>query len=248
MSSLRTLLPPITVSLFLVGILLGVAMALSPPPALVGPVVAPEPSPPSVDALTVTHGVAPPAAAADVFGREHLPVLRQAARGDLTAAPRAPSRIVLEHEAALRVYFVGEWGDYHSVLVARVHRAEEAPEVQVLFSDASANEPAYESGLIRRSRSTPLAPGDYAELSPLPAGTEIELLLIANGARISRGTYSTDPTRNHDGRSHSVALDVPGAPQKLLAFEDQPDADDFNDVVFAIEVRPVSPAGFLTAD
>lgn len=191
------------------------------------------------------HHRASDAASRDFLHRS-LPRLFEAGRARLDRAPRAPARLVLESEHTLRVYFVSERAGFHNALAVRIHQPNLPPVERILFPDASMEHgfdgtPGFPN---RRSEGAPLLPGDFAELGPLPAGTGIEFLLGVDGARRKAEVFSTDRSRNPDGKAYAVAVDVPGVPHGLLGFEDLLGGgdQDFNDVAFAValgdELRP----------
>ena len=88
---------------------------------------------------------------------------------------------------------------------------------------------------------SPLKPGSRASLGVLPAGTPLRFGLVVDGARGGLSKVFQDAELNPDGRTQCAGRlfgeDHQGP--LILAFEDQVDGDeDFNDVIFQIEIIP----------
>jgi hypothetical protein len=88
---------------------------------------------------------------------------------------------------------------------------------------------------------SPLKPGSRASLGVLPAGTPLRFGLVVDGARGGETMVFQDADRNPDGLIQCAAKlfgDAYDGPL-ILAFEDQVNGDqDFNDVIFQIEIVP----------
>ncbi|MDP0491337.1 MAG: hypothetical protein Q7Q71_09840 [Verrucomicrobiota bacterium JB023] len=91
----------------------------------------------------------------------------------------------------------------------------------------------------------PLIPGSTATLGILPAGTELRFGLVADGGRGGVEKIYQDPYLNKAGLELIASnIEVEGDPL-IVAFEDQLHAgrdNDFNDVIFMVEIVPTAPA------
>ncbi|MGJ8673381.1 DUF6923 family protein [Rubritalea sp.] len=87
----------------------------------------------------------------------------------------------------------------------------------------------------------PLKPGSRASLGVLPAGTPLRFGLVVDGARGDETMVFQDAEYNPEGAIQCAARLFDGDSDRplVLAFEDQVAGDeDFNDVIFQIEIIP----------
>ncbi|WP_428387213.1 DUF4114 domain-containing protein [Mucisphaera sp.] len=157
-----------------------------------------------------------------------------------------PSRLVLEHETRVRVYFLGEGAGYRNSFgffkpdVMPGDAVSLGPDNGFLvFPDASTSASYFDQQLSgRRTSQAPLLPGDYVDLGLYPAGSALLPFLIPNGANGNSEVYTSDVSQNSDGLQHVVALGTGHSGQLLLGFEDLPGGGDldYNDLVAVIEI------------
>ncbi|MGE9294534.1 MAG: DUF4114 domain-containing protein [Puniceicoccales bacterium] len=163
---------------------------------------------------------------------------------NLSSITLDPSKLVLQNDASVRVYFVGEGAGYHNTLGFNT----EGPGIdsgnpQLIFPDASSVDSYYNSGISNESGDgrrpwAPLLPGDFVELGTLEAGTKLDFFLLANGAYGGSTLWSTDESVNADGLVHTVSLAQSGSPYLLIGFEDLywGGDNDYNDLLFAVDI------------
>lgn len=160
-----------------------------------------------------------------------------------------PTKLQLQNASDVRVYFVGEGAGYHNTLgFNTTGKGVESGNPQLIFPDASSRYFGYSSSLakavdkgkVKRSGSTPLAPGDFVDLGTVDSGSTLDFFLIANGANGGKNVYSSDASSNPDGINHliSFAYATPGSSYLVLGFEDLYGGGDrdFNDLLFAVDI------------
>jgi len=78
----------------------------------------------------------------------------------------------------------------------------------------------------------------------MEGGHQLDFFLISNGARLARGTYSTDSSINPDGIDHVVAFALADSPYLLIGFEDMYNGGDrdYNDALFAVDIGAANVA------
>ncbi len=104
-----------------------------------------------------------------------------------------------------------------------------------------------EKRLVWRDASTgpdaPLAQGSKTSLGVLPMGTKLRFFVRHNGARGGNTDLHQDAALNLDKRNHIAArFFAAGTGPLFIAFEDKPGGgdDDFNDLIFRVEIVPVA--------
>jgi hypothetical protein len=153
-----------------------------------------------------------------------------------------PSRLRLQTESDVRVYFVGEGAGYHNSLgFNTAGGGVSSGNPKLIFPDASSSVSTYDpASTAQRTGSLPLLPGDFVNLGRMSGGTLLNFFLIANGASGGRNVYSTDQSVNPDGINHVVAFAyaVPGSSFLIIGFEDLLGGGDrdFNDLLFAVDI------------
>jgi hypothetical protein len=206
--------------------------------------------------------VAPVMAAASdetstVFQKETLPGLSeylQKTLGDKVAGDDSrllldPSKLKLQEKSDVRVYFLGGETKYSNTLGFNTTGSGVfSGNPQLIFPDATSAVSTYDpANDPKRSSSAPLAPGDFVNLGRMDAGTLLDFFLISNGANGGSDVFSTNPSANKDGISHAIAFaySMANSPLLVIGFEDLYSWDgadrDFNDLLFAIDIRPVDP-------
>ena len=153
-----------------------------------------------------------------------------------------PSKLTLKTDSDVRVYFVGEGAGYHNSLGFNTTGAGVASgNPKLIFPDASSAVSMYDPAAnAARTASTPLLPGDFANLGSMVGGTKLNFFLVADGANGGKNVYSTDKSANPDGINHVVSFvyAVPGSSYLLVGFEDLYGGGDrdFNDVIMAVDI------------
>ena len=187
--------------------------------------------------------------ASAAFQQETLPGLQRIVNENLSERQEVsdvagialnPTDLVLQAESELRVYFVGEGAGYRNTLgfFTQGETLADATDAALIFPDASSDAYYDRYDGDARSRSAPLAPGDFVDLGSYDAGTSLDFFLVGNGANGGRNTYYAGPDRNPDGIEHFVVLATPDSPFLLIGIEDLLGGGDmdYNDLVFALEV------------
>jgi hypothetical protein len=158
---------------------------------------------------------------------------------DFSAKTLDPSMLTLKTNEDVRVYFLGEGAGYQNTLGFNTSGAGiKTGDPQLIFPNASSSISTYattgQSGV--RSASEPLMPGDFVNLGPMKAGTQLDFFLISNGANGGSDVYSTTASANKDGLRHVVAYAAKDSPYLLLAFEDKLGGGDkdYNDVLIVL--------------
>ncbi len=190
------------------------------------------------------------AASAD-FQKNMLPAVTQFLNKNLpesvnnTKSPVAfsvdPSKLTMQTESQVRVYFVGEGAGYRNTLGFNTEgEGVKSGDPKLIFPDVSS------SAAGKPSTSEPLSAGDFVNLGTFAKGTKLDFFLIANGAGGWKDyVYSADSSSNPDHINH-VASFTPqvfassqkNSPYLFIAFEDLLGGGDrdYNDVVFAMDV------------
>lgn len=169
---------------------------------------------------------------------------------NLAAISLDPSKLTLSHDAALRVYFLGEGAGYRNQLgfstdgVGSQIGTPLAPDAQLIFPNASSSAGYGGSNSVVRTPSEPLKAGDFVDLGTYSAGTSLDFFLIANGAGGGNYSYTTEGANNRDGVIHAVSLAPNGSAYLVIGFEDLWGGGDrdYNDLVFAVEIGRVNVA------
>jgi len=187
------------------------------------------------------------------FEDNYLAAMRQWGNLDLTAPSFTqltstvsldPSKISLATQYDTRVYFVGDNTSNRNTLgfnTAGGGITEGNP--RLIFPNASESDLAISIPLLNihiplRTLNEPLLPGDFVNLGRLPAGTQLDFFLIADGARGGRDVFSTRASANPDGLNHALVFAQPGSPYLFVGFEDlYGDANgNFKDLLFAVDI------------
>lgn len=159
-----------------------------------------------------------------------------------------PRKLFLTFENDVSVYFVNEAAVYSNQLAYQATGTSNKS--GLVFNDVSCNG----QGCLQPESDGPLRVGDGVKLGKLPAGTQLDFWLRADGARRGNNTniFGTESPLNSDFLQHVVAYAVDD--YLLVGFEDLYGAKgatgvdprtgrsnensdrDFNDVVFAIDI------------
>jgi len=182
------------------------------------------------------------------------------ALADSTALRLDPSKLVLQNQSDIRVYFVGEGAGWHNALGFNTWNVgESAPKgavgdnAQLIFPDASSTVSTYDPAKVAtRTTTDPLLPGDFVNLGTFNANTVLDFFLVSRGATALPGTadaFVADAARNKDKISHTIAFVLPDSPFLIIGFEDQINGGDkdFNDVLFAIDIGMANVASLTAA-
>lgn len=150
-----------------------------------------------------------------------------------------PSKMVLAHDATVRVYFLSEGAGYRNSLgISTTGGGPLGKDAALIFPDgSSANGYGGSNSQVRTSRE-PLAAGDFVNLGSYKAGTALDFFLIADGAGGGKTFFSTDLSLNRDGIVHAVSLAPDGSAYLIVGFEDLLGGGDrdYNDLLFAVEI------------
>lgn len=178
-----------------------------------------------------------------------------------------PSKLTLQTESDVRVYFIGEGAGYaNSLGFNTTGTGVDSGNPLLIFPNASSAISTYKSsgksdddrkeGEDRedleklRTRNNPLLPGDFVDLGSFKAGTALDFFVIADGYSGGDKVYSTDSSANPDGLNHVVAFAyaMANSPYLIIGFEDLFGGGDrdFNDLLFAIDIGAANVAA-LTA-
>lgn len=159
-----------------------------------------------------------------------------------------PNKLLLDAEADVRVYFIGEGAGYHNTLgyytgdPAAISSGINNTDAQLIFPDASSSTSYLgDTTNATRTESAPLLAGDFVDLGTQDAGTQLNFFLIGNGANGGTNIYTADPALNPDGTEHFVSLAVTAvadSPYLLIGVEDLYGGGDrdYNDLVFAVDI------------
>lgn len=157
-----------------------------------------------------------------------------------------PSKLVLSEDATVRVYFLSEGAGFRNSLgISTTGNGPLGKDASLIFPDASSPEGYGGSRSLLRTKSEPLASGDFVDLGKYSAGTALDFFLIANGASGGKQFFSTNKSLNSDGIVHAVSLAASGSAYLIVGFEDLFGGGDrdFNDLVFAVELGKVNVQG-----
>ena len=153
----------------------------------------------------------------------------------------ALDELLLTEDSDVRVYFLKEGTIFQNTL-----GIENDGDQSLIFPNASS---AYSYFTDAETRSTetneniPLIPGDYVDLGQLKKGSLVDLFLIRDGAQNEDGlVFWVDPESNPDQINHAKLLAVYDDNTLIIGFEDQPGGGDkdYNDLVIAVEINPVT--------
>lgn len=157
-----------------------------------------------------------------------------------------PSKLTLAITQNVRAYFVYEGAGFVNTLgVNTTGNGVWQGNPTLIFPAVRSSESAFSTapaGAV--TPQDPLLPGDFVNLGVMPAGTQLNFFLIANGANGSTTAWST-AGNNPDGINHVAAFNanifaVPqlNSPYLFISFEDLWGGGDrdYNDAVFAIDV------------
>lgn len=150
-----------------------------------------------------------------------------------------PSQLVLEETYAPRIAFLNEGAGYQSPINLSVNGAT--------TGDVTVFENLSGSNSILPSANAPLEVGDWAQVSTIQAGSQLNLSVTPNGVFNSNATplstdYSLNPTGpNPDAPAYWVAYADPEAtnPLIVLGYEDIAGTNsdnDFNDGLLVLDV------------
>lgn len=148
------------------------------------------------------------------------------AGGTSTFQAVAPGAVNLAYSADLRAYFVGDRSNNRNSFGYSV----DGGDPMTVFP--------YASGMPAQGRSgqTPLFSGDFVELGPQDAGSQLDFFLIARGAEMGgrTETFWADPARNN-GEVRAVAFAQADSPYLFVSFEDSfSGSRDYSDMMAAI--------------
>jgi hypothetical protein len=157
----------------------------------------------------------------------------------LNAVALDPSKLVMQNDAAARVYFLGEGAGFRNTLgFSTMGGSPLSPDAQLIFPNASSSIGYGGSGKSIRTSDEPLVAGDFVDLGSFKAGTKLDFFIIANGFYGGKEYYSTEQSVNMDGVVHAVSLASNGSAYLIIGFEDLKGGGDrdYNDLVFAVEI------------
>jgi hypothetical protein len=193
-----------------------------------------------------------------VQGLVNMSLVEMQALADLPSFLLDPSHLRLLTDADVRAYFVGEGAGYHNTLGFNTQGGGvTGGDPKLIFPDASSMQTYLQSidYAAMRTPNDPLLPGDFVDFGRLAAGTRLDFFLIANGVYGGRTVYSTDTSLNRDGLEHVISLHTRAfalndSPYLILGFEDLWGGgdQDFNDVVFAVDVGARNVNGLVHGD
>lgn len=202
------------------------------------------------------------------FQQNDLPVLQDTvseslsetqAVNDTSSITLDPNKLLLDAEADVRVYFIGEGAGYHNTLgyytgdPEAISSGINNTDAQLIFPDASSSASYLgDTTNATRTESEPLLAGDFVDLGTQDAGTQLNFFLIANGANGGTNIYTADPALNPDGTEHFVSLAITAvadSPYLLIGVEDLYGGgdQDYNDLVFAVDIGYDNVAALIAA-
>ncbi len=157
----------------------------------------------------------------------------------LNAVALDPSKLVMQNDAAARVYFLGEGAGFRNTLgFSTLGGSPLSPDAQLIFPNASSSIGYGGTGKSIRTSDEPLVAGDFVDLGSFKAGTKLDFFIIANGFYGGKEYFSTEQSVNMDGVVHAVSLASNGSAYLIIGFEDLKGGGDrdYNDLVFAVEI------------
>ncbi len=183
-----------------------------------------------------------------------LPEYKALSAGTMASMALDPSSLRLAVDSSVRVYFISEGASYRNTLGVNILPSGSAiptantPSItsaaELVFPDASSNDPTtfYPSGNSVRTATAPLNAGDFVNLNTMRAGTLLDFFLMSNGAGGGSATFTDETARNSDNFQHMVSFR--SGNYIVLSYEDAVNGGDkdFNDVVVALEISPVTSA------
>ena len=162
-----------------------------------------------------------------------------------------PSKLRLNTQSDVRVYFIGEGAGYNNTLGFNTEGGGVTTgDPKLIFPNASSPVSTYDPlKTANRTTSAPLLPGDFVNLGSFAGGSKLDFFLIANGASGGQSVYSTDQSVNRDGINHviSFAYAMKDSPYLIIGFEDLYGGGDrdFNDVLFAVDIGARNVAALM---
>ena len=178
---------------------------------------------------------------------------------DVSSITLDPNELILDAEANVRVYFIGEGAGYHNTLgyytgdPSSITAGIENTDAQLIFPDASSST-SYLGDTTNavRTESAPLLAGDFVDLGLQDAGTQLNFFLIANGANGGTNLYTADAALNPDGTDHFVSLAMTAivdSPYLVIGVEDLYGGGDrdYNDLVFVVDIGYENVAALVAA-
>ena len=187
-------------------------------------------------------------AAAAKFQKEFLPSISQLLNVQLAECKKIndssylldPSRLQLNTESDVRVYFIGEGAGYRNTVGFSVtETAAGKADQKLIFPDASSSVSTYDPAKNAvRSANMPLLPGDFVNLGTVDAKSMLDFFLISNGVNGGKSVFSTMAANNPDHLNHVVSFAMANSPYLILSFEDMLGGGDrdFNDVLIAVDI------------
>lgn len=149
-----------------------------------------------------------------------------------------PAGINLAYSADLRTYFVGDQKERRNSF----GYSFDGGDPMMLFPYASGKRAPPPSG------HSPLYPGNFAEMGPHDAGSQLDFLLIARGGEMGGRTeeFWANPAKNN-GDVRAVAFAQADSPYVFVSFEDTLDngSRDYSDVMFAVYVGEENVAAMM---
>jgi hypothetical protein len=146
--------------------------------------------------------------------------------GNSTFQSVNPGAVNLAYSADLRAYFVGDQENRRSSFGYSVDGADP----MMLFPYASGKRAPPPSG------HSPLYPGDFAEMGPHDAGSQLDFFLIARGGEMGGRTeeFWANPAGNN-GDVRAVAFAQADSPYLFVSFEDSfSGGRDYSDMMAAV--------------
>ena len=161
---------------------------------------------------------------------------------DPNASYTGESFLTLSQDTTVRIYFIAESAGYRNTLaVNTTDTGLEDGTPGLIFPNASMHGSRHMPDNARRQNHAPVASGDFVDLGTFEAGTQIDLMLLSDGARRTRDVWSTDSDRNEDDLDHARVVAMQHNPNQLLVgWEDLRGGGDrdYNDMLLGIEMIP----------
>ncbi|AFY55859.1 hypothetical protein Riv7116_3403 [Rivularia sp. PCC 7116] len=155
---------------------------------------------------------------------------RAIAKDDVVAQQLDPTKLFLQNDHDVTVWFLDEGAGYRNELAYET--SGNTNDKGIIFDDVS-----------KGNGNNRLQMGDFVELGSFEAGTQFNFLLRADGAdgtKTSNGDiYGADASLNADSLEHMMAWEifVDGREYMLMGFEDlrKGGDKDYNDTIFVVD-------------
>jgi hypothetical protein len=164
-----------------------------------------------------------------------------------------PTRLFFTSDYSPTVYFLSEGAGYNNALCVTIAQAAlptnkpVAGDHYIVFPLAQSPKGTVNTGP-KLSQTQPLMPGDFVELGPVSAGSQLAFFLAAEmdsttASATPKYVYYNGEATNPDNYQHMIAFFPNDGQFIIIAFEDmnsvtEPSDRDCNDVVFAVDIGP----------